>query len=506
MKKKKKTKGILRYFQQRDIIIRIYFAFAFVLALTGGLTGTIFINAYRTNYVSSYTKLLSEQGKNIAERVENFSREEKEKDFENFSVYIDEILHAENTDVWIVASPSSANSLNERYTNAEIDSDTVASETKNVLERTFSKGTISSYSDFDTTYGMTTLSVAIPIKDKEQGDVIGAVLMVSMIDMQTMGIDQGKKLISYSVLMAIIIAFFVSVLISKWFLSTPLKKIEGHIGQLARGDYQSIQVKHPHSQIGMLEASLDSLAGELRQAETERHTLEQVRRDFFANVSHELRTPITVMRGYTESLADGVISDPKQVEEYHQRILSECQGMERLVQDLFILSKMQNPDFEIEKEPVSLIQVFGDILKSGKALGEEKRISLLLEHPEEDPCLILGDYGRLRQMFMIIVDNAIKFSHEDSRIEIKIWLEEQKYHVSIRDYGIGISKEELPVIFEKFYSSKMRQNAKGTGLGLMIARQIAVRHDGDIEVESQVGKGSTFFFVFEPCTNPDAFE
>ena len=73
MNKEKKTKGIIRYIQQRDIIIRIYIAFAFVLALTGGLTGTIFINAYRTNYVSSYTKLLSEQGKNIAERVENFS-------------------------------------------------------------------------------------------------------------------------------------------------------------------------------------------------------------------------------------------------------------------------------------------------------------------------------------------------------------------------------------------------------------------------------------------------
>ena len=94
--------------------------------------------------------------------------------------------------------------------------------------------------------------------------------------------------------------------------------------------------------------------------------------DFFANVSHELRTPITVMRGYTETLNDGVITDEAMVNEYYRKMLTECRSMERLVGDLFILSKMQNPDFKIEKEPVSIRQVFGDVLRSAREIARKK--------------------------------------------------------------------------------------------------------------------------------------
>lgn len=258
--------------------------------------------------------------------------------------------------------------------------------------------------------------------------------------------------------------------------------------------------------MGILENSLDYLAGELRRAEREREELEQVRRDFFANVSHELRTPITVIRGYTETLADGVIEEKEQVEELHQKMLQECHGMERLVEDLFVLSKMQNPDFQIEKEPVSLMQIFGDVLRSGRVLGQEKEISIEFHTSEEGPCLVLGDYGRLRQMFMIILDNAVKFSNPQGRVDISLEKREDRYYITIQDYGVGISKEQMPYIFEKFYTSKMRQNEKGTGLGLMIARQIVDRHDGQISVRSEEGKGTAFFFDFEECTSTEDFE
>ena len=226
---------------------------------------------------------------------------------------------------------------------------------------------------------------------------------------------------------------------------------------------------------------------------------------FLSNVSHELRTPITVLRGYTETLADGILEEQVQIDELYQRMLQECHGMERLVEDLFILSKMQNPDFKIDMEPVSLQQIFGDIMRSGKMIGKEKGIHFRMDAPEEDPCLIMGDYGRLRQMFLVIVNNAVKFSKEQGNVEIKIEKEGSKYNVSIHDYGVGISKEQLPFIFEKFYTSKMRQNEKGTGLGLMIAKQIALRHGGDIRVDSEVQKGTTFYFAFEECTCVEDF-
>jgi len=325
-----------------------------------------------------------------------------------------------------------------------------------------------------------------------------------MIDRQTMGISEGRYLISLSVIAAIVLSYLVAVVFSG-FLSRPLDKIGKRISALAGGDYSRIDVKRPYSQIGILEQSLNYLSGELQRSAIEREELERVRMDFFANVSHELRTPITVMRGYTETLADGILEEQEQITELYGRMLQECRGMERLVGDLFILSKMQNPDFEIEKEPVSLTQVFQDVIRSGKMVGKEKKINICLSAPEGEPCLILGDYGRLRQMFLIIIDNAVKFSKEQGKIDIVIEKKGKQYCVSIQDYGVGISKEQLPFIFEKFYTSKMRQNEKGTGLGLMIARQIALRHGGDIQVESVKDEGTIFRFVFEECTCVEDF-
>ena len=301
------------------------------------------------------------------------------------------------------------------------------------------------------------------------------------------------------------ISYIVAIFFSKY-LSRPLEKIGKRVGSLAKGDYSKIQVKKPYSQIGILEHSLDRLATKLRRAEREREDLEQARRDFFANVSHELRTPITVISGYAETLADGMIQEQEQAETLYRRMLQECREMDRLVGDLFTLSKMQNPDFVIDMEPVSLVQIFRDVIRRGRVIGKERNITIVFETPEEDTCMIMGDYGRLRQMFMIIVDNAIKFSRENGRVEIRILKEDEMYHVSIRDYGIGISEEQQRYIFEKFYTSKMRQNEKGTGLGLMIAKQIALRHNSDIEVDSVLQEGTTFSFSFQECTCFDGFE
>lgn len=275
--------------------------------------------------------------------------------------------------------------------------------------------------------------------------------------------------------------------------------------RLVDGDYSEKKIINRNTQLGQLENALDILAGRLRQINQERENLDRVRQDFFANVSHELRTPITVLRGYSEALADGVVTGTEQEQEYYQRMVQECQGMERLVGDLFILSKMQNPDFQIEKEPVSLIQIFEDVVRHGRVLGQAKGISVTISQPQEQPCLIMGDYDRLRQMFLIIVDNAVKFSYENGTIEISLKRQKQadeniKLLVGITDHGIGISEEQLPYIFEKFYTSKLRQNQNGTGLGLMIAKQIALRHGGDISVESRLGEGTTFFFEFMECS------
>lgn len=499
-------KHLIQLFRKNDIIIRIYMSFVLVLALTVTLIGVIFLKLYETNYMRSYTETLSRQSTVIAKRVGNLARKERKGRFSKYASDIDELQRADEIDVWIVSNKDAQHPLTQDYTNA--DTGSLTEEMYDVLSKAF-QGETAHNSNFDRIYGMVILRIATPVYiDKDSGEAAGAVMMVSMLDRQQMGVRQGKYLLTVSAVLALFISYIIALGASKY-LSRPLAKIRKDIMRLVDGDYSERKVKRTDTQLGKLESALGELAGRLRQINEERTNLDKVRQDFFANVSHELRTPITVLRGYSESLADGVVTGKQQEQEYYQRMVEECKGMERLVGDLFILSKMQNPDFQIEKEPVSMIQVFGDVVRRGRILGKEKNIHFEITFPENEPCLILGDYDRLRQMLLIIVDNAVKFSKEDGIIEIMMERKPQEngsviLKLQITDHGIGISKEQLPYIFEKFYTSKLRQNQNGTGLGLMIAKQIALRHDGDISVESRPDEGTTFTFEFTECSVEDA--
>lgn len=507
MKKRRKTgksrRQPLALFRGNDIIFKIYVSFAVLLALMAVLIGVIFSQMYQNNYMKSYIAKLGQQSKSISKRVTRFMSNDRPGQFQKYATYVDEMEKAEETDVWIVRNDSARVPLNDDYINA--DTESLTEEMYQVLEGAFA-GEQTSNSSYDKVYGMVILRVATPIYIKRNSEeVVGAVMMVSMLDKQSMGVNEGRYLMTISVISGFFISYVVALGFSRY-ISRPLEKVDWDIMKMATGDYSQIEAGNEKTQLGRLETALNGLAGRLQRLDEERKDLDRVRQDFFANVSHELRTPITVIRGYSESLADGMISNPKQVQDFYERMVEECKGMERLVGDLFTLSKMQNPDFEIDKEPVSLLQIFSDVIRSGNMLGQEKNITIELQAPQDEPCLMLGDYDRLRQMFLVIVDNAVKFSKEDTRVCITIRKENKMWHIDIQDDGVGIKPEQLPYIFEKFYKSKLKQNEKGSGLGLMIARHIALRHGGDILVESISGEGSIFSFSFEEYASLEEYE
>ncbi len=340
------------------------------------------------------------------------------------------------------------------------------------------------------------IACAAPIfgAEDENGnsEVIGAVLLQD--NLGTDPTDIGVRLIFISLLVALVVTAIIAVPVIGM-ITNPISTIRYTAFTLADGDYTIKTGIDRKDEIGQLASTVDFLADKLAENEKERKSIEQMRRDFFANVSHELRTPITVVRAYAESLNDGVVTKPEKVKQYYERILNECVNMERLVGDLLTLSKMQNPDFEIEKEPVDLQQVFIELIRMGKALADEKGVKLKLSMPDA-PCVMMADYGRLRQMFIVILDNAVKFSHEGGTVYLGLKRNGDDIVCSIRDEGIGIPEEDLPLIFEKFFKSKTRQNAKGSGLGLAIANQICKKHGGTIKVESEKGKGTCFTFTF----------
>ena len=192
-----------------DIIMKIYLCFTFVLVLTGLLTGIIFIRLYRQNYLRSYTDLLTKQGHTIAKRVSRFERNGKLDKFQRYSTYIDEIENSENTDIWIISNEYAQKPLDREYTNAETNDGNLTSDMYDVINQAYG-GKVASSASFDDVYGMATLRVAIPVYNKETGEVSGAIMMVSMIDKQTMGIDKGTYLILLSLFLSFVISYIVA--------------------------------------------------------------------------------------------------------------------------------------------------------------------------------------------------------------------------------------------------------------------------------------------------------
>ena len=355
-----------------------------------------------------------------------------------------------------------------------------------VIREVFQDKTVFS-EGFSDVLSQLTLTVGVPIKDAN-GKVWGAVLLHSPVEGTTDGIYQGLMILGISIILALIIVLALAILFS-YFFTKPLTKMKSVAMQLAEGNYQAkCNIKHK-DEVGELANVMDLLAGRLDEASKESLKLEQMRKDFVSNISHELRTPVTVIRGSLEALCDKIITDPKQIDEYHLQMLNEAKFLQRLVGDLLDLSRLQNPDFAIEKQELNLNDVISDVVRSARQIAKNKNININIDL--ENPNLkISGDYGRLRQMFLIILDNAIKFSFENNKVDVLV----KNDTIIIRDYGIGINEKDLPHIFDRFYKTHGEHNKVGTGLGLAIAKQIAERHNIELIAQNNFDGGAKFIF------------
>ena len=349
-----------------------------------------------------------------------------------------------------------------------------------VIREVFEDKTVFS-EGFSDVLSQLTLTVGVPIKDAN-GKVWGAVLLHSPVEGTTDGIYQGLMILGISIILALIIVLALAILFS-YFFTKPLTKMKSVAMQLAEGNYQAKCNIKQKDEVGELANVMDLLAGRLDEASKESLKLEQMRKDFVSNISHELRTPVTVIRGSLEALCDKIITDPKQIDEYHLQMLNEAKFLQRLVGDLLDLSRLQNPDFAIEKQELNLNDVISDVVRSARQIAKNKNININIDL--KNPNLkISGDYGRLRQMFLIILDNAIKFSPEGEEISIRISNKNEHIYVSISGKGPHIEDEEINKIFRKFYQSDSSHSTEGTGIGLALVSRIIELHKGRIEVNS----------------------
>ncbi|WP_425802435.1 ATP-binding protein [Desulfitobacterium sp. Sab5] len=224
---------------------------------------------------------------------------------------------------------------------------------------------------------------------------------------------------------------------------------------------------------------------------SESERLEQLRKDFVANVSHEFRTPLTVIKGSLEALVDGTVDKAEDIEHYHQRMLSETKSLERLVGDLLELSRLQSGKISIHNEEIHIPSLLSGIIRSLQTIADKKDIKISYQGPTEVPAVI-GDYDRLRQLFIIFIDNAVKYSPEATSITVALEIKRNnELEVSVEDQGYGIPEDDLPYVWDRFYKSDKSRKSSGTGLGLAIAKHLVELHDGQVSLTSELGKGTT---------------
>ncbi|MGG1632745.1 sensor histidine kinase [Rossellomorea sp. NRS-1567] len=272
-------------------------------------------------------------------------------------------------------------------------------------------------------------------------------------------------------------------------LFKPVREMQQFSNKVAKGDFSDRLNVNSRDEMAELALTFNSMVDSLQHQE-------ERKRQFLSNVAHELRTPLTYIGGYAKALTDKVQTNPEEMEESLHLIQKESIRMQKLITELLELNKLEDSSFSLDIEPIVLSQLIMDSLTLIRPHAKNKKMDV--QHDLNEESIINGDPNRVMQVFYNILDNALKYSPEESRILIQSYEEGGMAVVKIRDTGIGIPAGSLSRIGERFYRSDLSRtrNTGGYGLGLSIAKEIMNKHDGSLSIDSEEGKGTTVYLRF----------
>lgn len=292
----------------------------------------------------------------------------------------------------------------------------------------------------------------------------------------------------------ILAAFLVSVggayLLARTALA-PVEAVVASAREITEGDLgRRLPVAHKGDEIGRLATTMNGLLARLEAAFARREEALARQRRFAADASHELRTPLTSISGYARMLQGWGLQDPKTAQESVTAIGRESERMGKLVEDLLALAR---GDEGVPPRPArgDLAAVAEEAVEMARAVAGAKHITITYAPPPA-PVVATFDHDRIRQAAAILLDNAVKYTQEGGEVTVTVRERDGRAELEVSDTGVGIPENQLPLVFERFYQADEARASGGAGLGLAIARQIAEAHDGEIEVESTPGKGSSF--------------
>ncbi len=304
------------------------------------------------------------------------------------------------------------------------------------------------------------------------------VTSLSLIDKQLAGIMFACVMVSVFVILVVVWTglYFVKS------ICVPLVQISSTAKKLAKGDFSERLPVNTNDEIGELSTSFNEMADELENSE-------QIKNDFISSVSHELRTPLTAIKGWAETLQSGY--EEETFNKGMKVINGETRRLEQMVEELLDFSRIQTGRFSMQTETIDVIAELEDALLLFVERAKKENIKLSYNEPQF-MCAVVGDKSRLRQVFINIVDNAFKYT-EEGNIDVFVDKNESSVVISVADTGCGIAPEDLPKVKQKFY--KANRTKRGSGIGLAVADEIIGMHGGMLEVESELGKGTTVTIV-----------
>jgi two-component system OmpR family sensor kinase len=279
-------------------------------------------------------------------------------------------------------------------------------------------------------------------------------------------------------------------------LTKRLRHMQDIVASFERGNFDERIDEGSNDEIGQLAECFNSMADTLDETMEELRQADRMRRELVANVSHDLRSPLASIQGYLETvhMKDGTL-DPEERQRYVKTALRNAQRLSDLVGELFELSKLETKQVEPSIEPFPIAELVQDVVMQYQPRAEEQHIDLQAELPERH-ARVEADIGLVERALSNLIDNAIHYTPEDGRVQVRLENERREVCVEVHDTGPGIPEDDLPHIFERFYRvEKSRDRDKGgAGLGLAIAKTILELHDRTLEVESTIGEGTVFRF------------
>ncbi|MBR4027122.1 MAG: HAMP domain-containing histidine kinase [Lachnospiraceae bacterium] len=330
-----------------------------------------------------------------------------------------------------------------------------------------------------------TLTVFAPITNDYK--VKGYVFVhkpVSEILLQSDGIMN----LMFSTVCILFVSAIILIIVFFFFICRPIQKLANIAQQYAKGNFSEKIHIQSNDEIGYLANTLNYMATEL-------DTLEEEQRKFISNISHDFRSPLTSIKGYIEAMLDGTIPIEMQ-EKYLNIILFETKRLNKLTQNILDLNRFGHHGVILDITKFDINQMIRTITMTFEGVCREKGLSFDLLLTEKQ-LFVKGDMGKIQQVLYNLIDNATKFSYNNTTIIIETTLKNGKVFISVKDFGLGIPSDSLKKIWERFYKTDLSRgkDKKGTGLGLAIVKEIIQAHNENINVISTEGVGTEFIFT-----------